>query len=170
MTTSDKPSRGVEGEKLLVIGAVAGAVIFGGYLGFLAWSNGSFPAQQRPFGDYATVVSAEFNGTDYSFALKWLNSSYLPMYAQLYSPTDDAADSPVCDLQRSSVAADEVFYLPFGTSAPATVLSNVELSIAVKPLSGGGEFTIVYSVASVTAVPGNVYPSEITCAQSGVRV
>ena len=173
MTTlgSVKKDKGGRLGKSLVLVAVAGAVVFGGYLGYLAWSNGSFPVQQRPFEQYATVVSADFNGTDYSFAIRWANSSYLPLYAQLYSATDNAADSPVCDLQRSSVATGEVFYLPFGTSSPEASLSNVELYISVKPLmGGGGDFTIVHRVTLASAVPGNVYPSEVTCAQSGVRV
>ena len=156
--------------KLLVAAAVAGAVVFGGYLGYLAWSNDSFPVQQKPFEDYASVTSANFNGTDYSFAIRWTNSSFLPMYAQLYSPTDDAADTPVCDLQLSNVTSGAVFYLPFGTSAPAATLSNVELSIAVRPLAGGGDFTIVYKVASVAAVPGTIYPKSITCSGSGAHM
>ncbi len=153
-----------------MIGAVAGAVVFGGYLGYMAWANDSFPVEQRPFEQYASVVSANFNGTDYSFGLRWLNASFQPQYSQLYSATDDAANSPVCDLPPGTLSAGQVVYLPFGTTSPAETLSNVELYIAVKPVSGGGEFTIVYTVDSVSAVPGNVYPSNVICTQSGAEL
>ncbi len=152
--------------KVFVLAAVAGAVIFGVYLGYLAWSNDSFPAQQKPFGDYATVTSSTFNGTDYSFQVQWLSADYVPQYAQLTSLASDAANTPVCDTGLSSVVAGQSILMPFAITHPSAELSNVDLSIAVKPVAVGGQsFTIVYNVPSVSAHPGDIVPSDIACQQ-----
>ncbi len=152
--------------KVLVLVAIAGAVIFGVYLGYLAWSNDSFPVQEKPFGDYATVTSSTFNGTEYSFQIRWLSADYVPLYAQLTSPASDAANTPVCDTGLSSVAAGQSIFMPFAITPVSAELSNVDLSIAVRPVAVGGQpFTIVYSVPSVSAQPGNITPSNAACQQ-----
>jgi len=151
--------------RALVILAIVAAVVFGLYLGYLAWTNDSFPAQTRPFSDYATVTSATFNGTEYAFSLRWNSSDFLPMYAQLTSPATDSANTDVCDTGLSSVSAGQSIFMPFGLSCPSTALSEVDLSVAVKAVTNGTEFTIVYHVDSVTAVPGDFQPQTMACTQ-----
>lgn len=148
--------------KVLVVVAIAGSAAFSLYLGYLEWSIDSFPTQQRPFADYAQLVYSDFNGTEYSFGMKWLNSSYLPMYAQLTSDTD-AGNTPVCGLGVSSVTAGLVLYMPFAISQPSVALENVQLWVAVKDLAGGAQFTIEYTLGTVSATPGNVVPSNAAC-------
>jgi hypothetical protein len=151
--------------KLVVILAVCGAALFGGYLAYLAYTNDSFPAQERPFGDYAQVVSTSFNGTEVAFNVRWLSGDYLPLYTQVTSTSSDVANTPVCGLGLQKVAAGETLPMPFGISKPTAVLTNLELSIAVRTLASGQEFTIVYSVPSVSAQQGDLQPSGLSCAQ-----
>jgi hypothetical protein len=152
--------------KVLVIVAIAGAVTFGAYLGFLEWSYDSFPVQQKPFGDFAVVTSSDFNGTEYSFQLRWLSADYVPLYAQLTSPDSDAANTPVCDTGLTSVAARQSIFMPFTITPASAGLTNVDLSIAVEPVAAGGQdFTIVYSVPTVSAQPGDITPSNAACQQ-----
>ena len=169
MTTSDskgrRDSQGQRFVKLLVVAVVAGALVFGGYVGYLAWVNDSFPAQQRPFSEYAAVTTSTFNGTEYSFTIQWLRSDTAPLYAQLTSPSTDAANTPVCDIGVDTVQAGQQSFMPFAISQHVAVLSNVELSIAMKSVVNGSEFTIVYDVSTVTANPGNILPSNVSCSQ-----
>jgi len=153
-----------------VITAIVGAAIFGLYVGYLAWTNDSFPSQQRPFDQYAKIVSSSFNGTEFAFQVRWLNGSYLPQYAQLTSPASDAANTPVCETQLTSVAANQTLFMPFTISPPAATLSNVDLSIAVKSMANGGQFTIVYNIASASATNAPITPSNFACHQpTGVQ-
>ena len=145
--------------------AILGAVAFGLYLGYLAWANDSFPAQTKPFSDYANVTSSSFNGTEFAFNVHWRNSSYLPMYAQLTSPDTDAANTPVCGIGYASVQTGQLIFMPFTISPPSATLSNVDLSIAVKSVATGGEFTIVYNVHLVKAGNSPIVPSNISCQQ-----
>ncbi len=163
---NQRTGKGPPWAKIIVVLAVAGAVLFGVFLGYLAWSNHSFPVQQKPFGDYAKVASASFNGTEYSFQVQWRSADYLPLYVQLTSPASETANSPVCDLRLPSVAEGQTIYMPFGFAKPTPVLTNVDLSIAVKSVATGGEFTIVYHVDSVSAQLGKIMPSDIVCQQT----
>ena len=149
--------------------AIGGAVLFCGYIGYLAWSNDSFPVQGKPFGEYAAVASTSFNGTELAFEVKWLSAEYLPLYAQVTSPTRDAANTPVCGLGLQNVTNGQVIPMPFGISKPSSVLTNVDLSVAVRSVATGAEFTIAYSVESVSAQEGNVAPSNFSCHQPGSR-
>jgi hypothetical protein len=148
-----------------VLTAVIGAVIFGLYVGYLAWTNDSFPAQQRPFEQYATVVSSSFNSTEFAFHVRWLNGSFLPLYAQLTSPVSDSANTPVCETQLTAVATNQTLFMPFTISPPAATLSNVDLSIAVKSLATGGQFTIVYNIVNASATNSAIIPSNYSCQQ-----
>lgn len=151
--------------KLLVAAIIVGAVAFGTYLGYLAWSNDSFPTATRPFESYASVTSTAFNGTEVAFHITWINSDFVPYQAQLTSSTTDAANTPVCALQLASVHSNQTIFMPFTIASPTAAVSNVDLSIAVKSQSTGADFTIVYSVTSLTASNGNILPSDVTCQQ-----
>ena len=144
---------------------MVGAAIFGLYVGYLALANDSFPAQQRPFDKYASVVSSSFNGTEFAFQVRWLNGSYLPLYAQLTSPASDSANTPVCDTGLAKVATNQTLFMPFTISPPASTLTNVDLSIAVQSLASGGQFTIVYNIASTSATNAVITPSNYSCHQ-----
>ncbi|QQG47995.1 MAG: hypothetical protein HY247_04270 [archaeon] len=151
--------------RVAVIVALVGSVAFGGVLGYLAWTNNSFPSESRPFGDYAQVVSGAFNGTEYSIKLRWLSSGYLPLYAQLRSDATDAANTPVCDLRYSSVSQGQEVDLPFAVAKPTAALSSVDLFLAVRDLGTGAQFTIVYHWDQVDRQQGDVMPTDVLCQQ-----
>lgn len=157
-----KRRRGLSAASILVIAAVLGAVAFGAYLGYLAWANDSFPSQVKPFSEYANVTSV-FNGTEYAFQVRWLNSSYLPMYAQLTSPDSDQANTPVCSTGLNSVKADQTVFMPFSIEQASATLTDVNLWIAVKNLTNGAEFSIIYNVPNVSANPGDIAPISESC-------
>lgn len=150
---------------MLVVFAIAGAVIFGIYIGYLALANDSFPAQQRPFGDYANVVSSSFNGTEFAFNLRWNNGTFLPLYAQLTSPSTDAANTPVCGVGLSTIQSGQKVFMPFTISPPSATLTNVDLSIAIRVLATGNEFTVVYNVPIISATNSPITPSNVSCQQ-----
>ena len=151
--------------KLLVMVALVGAVAFGLFIGYLAYSSDSFPAQERPFADYAKVVHSSFNGTEFAFRVEWNSSSYVPLFTQLTSPATDAANTPVCDLEMSSIKSGQTIFLPFTISPASATLSNVDLAIAVQSAANGTQFTIVYNVPLVNATNAAITPSNITCQQ-----
>jgi hypothetical protein len=151
--------------RVIVVVVIVAAVIFGAYIGYLAWANDSFPAETKPFAEYAAVQSSYFNGTEFAFHINWASSSYLPLYAQLTSPATDAANTPVCDLGVSSVSAGQTLFLPFTISPPSASVNNVDLSIAVRALGNGTEFTIVYNIPSASATNGDISPSNVSCQQ-----
>jgi len=151
--------------KLLVVVALVGAVVFGLFVGYLAYSNDSFPAQTRPFASYAKVVYSSFNGTEYAFRVEWNSSNYVPLFTQLTSQATDAANTPVCDLKLSSMRSGETIFLPFTISPASATLSNVDLAIAVQSATNSTQFTIIYNVASVSATNAPITPSNITCQQ-----
>jgi hypothetical protein len=169
LTTSDRGGKPVPGRlsigKVLVVVAIAGAVVFGLYIGYLALANDSFPTQVKPFANYAEVASESFNGTEFAFNLTWNNASALPLYVQLTSPATDAANTPVCQVGLSKIAAGQSIFMPFTISPASATLSNVDLSIAVKSIANGNEFTISYNVASVSATNSPITPSNISCQQ-----
>lgn len=165
--TQNSPRRPSVG-KTLVILALAGAAIFGLLLGYLAWTNDSFPSQERPFSTYAAVASSTFNGTEFAFRVQWLSPGFTPLYAQLTSPTSDSANSVVCNVNSSTVAGNRTIFMPFGISTPSTSLSNVDLSIAVQSPLNGTQFTIDYHVGSVTAVQGDIEPQNMSCTEPSV--
>ena len=169
MTTSDSRAAAAGGRwskaRVVVIVAIVGAVGFGVYIGYLAWTNDSFPSEVRPFSAYANVTSSTFNGTEFAFNVRWDNASYLPLFAQLTSPATDAANTPVCDLGMSTVKADQTIFMPFTVSPPSATVNNVDLSIAVKTIATGQEFTIVYNVATASATNTPIVPSNISCQQ-----
>jgi hypothetical protein len=169
LTTSDSNRGGtasprISTAKLLVIIAIVGAVAFGLYIGYLAYTNDSFPTAERPFANYANVTSYSFNGTEFAFTIRWENASAVPRYAQLSSPDSDAANTAVCDLQISSASTGQTIFLPFTISPESPALQDVSLYIAVHPVTGG-DFSIMYSVASVSAGNGLILPSNVTCQQ-----
>jgi len=151
--------------RMIVVAVIVGAVVFGAYVGYLAWANDSFPAEERPFEEFASVTSSTFNGTEFAFRIVWANSSFLPLYAQLTSPATDAANTPVCDLGMSTASSGQTLFLPFAISPPSATVNNVALSIAVRALATGSEFTIVYNVQSASASNGNILPSDVSCQQ-----
>jgi hypothetical protein len=151
--------------KLLVLLALVGAVAFGLFIGYLAYSADSFPAQTRPFASYARVVYSSFNGTEYAFRVEWNNSNYVPLFTQLTSPATDAANTPVCDLKMSSIESGETIFLPFTISPASATLSNVDLAIAVQSATNSTQFTIIYNVPLVNATNALITPSNITCQQ-----
>ncbi len=151
--------------RTLVLAVIIGAVAFGLFLGYLAYASDSFPAEMRPFGDYASVVYSSFNGTEFAFRIQWNNASYLPLYAQLTSPATDAANTPVCEISSSNVQTGKTLFLPFTISPASATLSNVNLSIAVQLGTNGPRFTITYNVASVDASNAPITPSDLTCQQ-----
>ena len=145
--------------------AILGAVVFGVYLGYLAWTQDSFPTATRPFGNYAVVTSSTFNGTEFAFNLTWLNASALPVKAQLTSPSTDAANTPVCLVGLASVTEGQSIFMPFTISPESPTLTSVSLNIDVQPIGGGGDFTIIYNVSSISASNAPIVPSDITCQQ-----
>jgi len=150
--------------KLLVIIALVGAVIFASYIGYLAFANDSFPVEQMPFSTYAAMASPpQFNGTEISFHIRWLNSDYIPVKAQITSDTTDAANSPTCYTDINNVTAGQVIAMPFGLGSATAVATDVQLSIDVSPVATGHDFTIVYTVNSTSAAQGDVTPTNITC-------
>ena len=170
MTTSDRgrspgASRRPSAARLLVIAAILGAVSFGLFIGYLAYSNDSFPSQKRPFSNYASVVYSSFNGTEFAFRVQWNDGNYVPLFTQLTSPATDAANTPVCDLKLSTIGSGQTIFLPFTISPASPTLSNVDLSIAVQAATNSTEFTIVYNVPSVSATNQPITPSNITCQQ-----
>lgn len=150
--------------KVLVLAAFVGALAFGGYLGYLAWVNDSFPSQQKPFGDYAEVSSVQFNGTEYAVTVTWLSGDYLPLYVQITSSVSDAANSPVCSLSLSSVAAGQSIFMPFGFDGPSAAPTSVMLSIAVQP-KGGSDFTIQQQIGNFTSFLGDITPTQLACTE-----
>lgn len=170
MTTSDR-AKGGGGPKrqrilrALVVAAVAGAIIFGGYVGYLAWTNDSFPAHQKPFSEYASIASAKFNGTEYAFNIVWLRADSLPIFAQITSSSTDAANSPVCDLGLATVQNGQTIFMPFAVTQHLQALNDVDLSVAVRSVSNGSTFTIVYNTANIGAQPGDIAPSDVSCQQ-----
>lgn len=156
--------RGTSWARILVVVAIVGAATFGLFLGYLAYTNDSFPTQEKPFAEYASVVASDFNGTEYFFKVQWTTSgNFTPLYAQLTSPNSDEANTPVCGLNLTSISRGETVDLPFGISTPSTALSSVDLSIAVRSNVNMSEFTIVYHVDEVTAQPGIIQPSGYAC-------
>jgi hypothetical protein len=148
--------------RAVVVLAIVGSVVFGVYLGYLAWSQDSFPTATRPFGNYAVVTSDTFNGTEYAFSLTWENASALPVQAQLTSQSTDAANTPVCEVGLTSVTKGQNIFLPFTISPESPTLTSVSLNIDVQP-TAGGDFTIIYNVANITASNTPISPSNITC-------
>jgi hypothetical protein len=151
--------------RLLVLVAIIGATAFGLFLGYLAYTSDSFPAQERPFADYAKVVYSSFNGTEYAFRVEWNSSNYVPQYTQLTSPATDAANTPVCDLKLPGIKAGQTIFLPFTISPASATLSNVDLAIAVQSATNSTQFTIIYNVPQVNASNAPITPSNVTCQQ-----
>jgi hypothetical protein len=157
--------KGASVVRALVIAAIVGSILFGLFIGYLAYTNDSFPTRVMPFDQYATVTSTQFNGTELAFSVTWNNSGYLPYQAQVTSDSSDAANTPVCGLQLQSVTDGQMIFMPFSIASPSAALADVQLSIAVKNVVNGTEFTIAYTVPTITAGNGNVEPSNLTCQQ-----
>jgi hypothetical protein len=151
-----------KGRTVVVLVLVA-ALVFGLYLGYLAWTNNTFPAREGRFSDYANVASSTFNGTEYAFRLQWLSDS-VPAYAQLTSSVSDSANTPVCETGLREATMGQTIFMPFGLSSPSTSLSQVDLLIAVRA-ANGTMFTIVYHVDTATAIAGNIQPQNFSCSQ-----
>ena len=149
--------------KLIVVIVLVGAAAFGLFVGYLAYTNDSFPTQTRPFESYASVIYSSFNGTEYAFRVEWNSSNYVPLFTQLTSPATDAANTPVCDLKLSSVTSGQTIFLPFTINPASATLTNVDLSIAVQSATNSTQFTIVYNVPVISATNATITPSNITC-------
>ena len=102
----------------VVVAILIGAIAFGLFIGYLAYTNALFPQKQASFGNYATVVSTYFNGTEVAFNVRWDNASALPLKVQLTSTVSTQADSPVCMAGLSSVTSGQMLFLPFAVSPP----------------------------------------------------
>ncbi len=149
--------------RAMVLAILAGAVVFGLIIGYLAYTNALFPPKQESFGNYATVVSTSFNGTELAFNVRWNNASALPLKVQVTSTDSIQADSPVCMAGLSSVTDGQVIFLPFAVSPPSETLNNVILSIAAKDLATGNQFTIMYNLSSITAGSSTITPLGPIC-------
>jgi hypothetical protein len=149
--------------KLLVVVVLVGAAAFGLFVGYLAYSNDSFPAQTRPFASYAKVVYSSFNGTEFAFRVEWNSSNYVPLFTQLTSPATDAANTPVCALKLSSIRSGQTIFLPFTINPASATLTNVDLAIAVQSVTNSTQFTIIYNVPVISATNATITPSNITC-------
>ena len=150
--------------KIIVIAAFVGAIAFGGYLGYLAWANDSFPSLQKPFGDYAKVTGVEFNGTEYAVTVTWLSGNDIPLYVQITSSVSDAANSPVCDLGLTSVTLGQSIFMPFGISGSTAAPTSVNLWIGVKPMNGS-DFTIQKQIGNYTTEVGDITPTQFACTE-----
>jgi hypothetical protein len=148
-----------------VIAAIVGAAAFGLLIGYLAYTNDSFPTTEKPFANYARVTSSDFNGTEFAFWVQWVNGGYLPYQAQLTSDVTDTANTPVCATGLTTVQEGQTIFMPFAMASPTAVVTNVDLRIAVRSTANGSAFTIVYNVPTASAQNGNVVPSDITCQQ-----
>jgi len=150
--------------KVVVVLVIAATVIFGIYVGYLAFANQSFPVEQKPFSDYATMASPpQFNGTEMSFHVKWLNPDFFPVLAQITSNTTDAANSIACGTGLENATAGQVIAMPFGLGTATTTAVGVQLFIEVQPVAGGSDFTIVYNINSISALQGDVTPTTYSC-------
>ncbi len=159
-------SRGISRAGAVILVVILGATAFGLYLAFIAWTSSSFPTATKPFGEYASVVTTQFNGTELYYRVQWNSTSgLLPLYAQIASPETDEANSPVCSLGLNSVTAGQMIDLPFGIAAPKQTLASVDLYIAVGASSNSPQFTIDYHIDQINAQPGNITPSNYACTQ-----
>ena len=159
-------SRAITRTGAVVAVVLVGATAFGLYLGYLAWTGSSFPTATEPFSDYATVLATQFNGTEIYYKIEWNSTSgLLPLYAQIASPQTDEANSPVCALGLTAVAAGQTIDLPFGIAAPKQTLASVDLYIAVGPNAKTPRFTIDYHIDQISADPGKIVPSNYACTQ-----
>jgi len=150
--------------KILVIAAFVGAVAFGGYLGYLAWTNDSFPSQQMPFNEFAKVTTVQFNGTEYAVTITWLSGDNLPLYVQITSSVSDAANSPTCQLGFATVTVGQSIFMPFGISGSSAAPTSVDLWIAVKPTIGA-DFTIQQQISHYTSTIGDITPTRFACTE-----
>jgi len=164
MSLNDAAPHRLSPAKVLVLATFVGALAFGGYLGYLAWANDSFPAQQKPFSDYANITSVRFNGTEYAVTISWLSGSDLPLYVQITSSVSDAANSPVCDLGLGSATMGESIFMPFGVSGTSAAPTNVNIWIAVRSASGT-EFTIRQQIENYTSYQGDILPAQFACTE-----
>jgi hypothetical protein len=155
---------GMSAAKALVAILLIGAVAFGLFLGYLEYENQSFPTAQKPFANYASVVSSTFNGTEVFFKVQWRASgNFTPLYAQITSSAD-GANSPVCLLGLSSVSSGQTIDMPFAVAGgPTSALSDVQLQVAVRANGNMSEFTIQYQMGRVIAQPGDITPSTFAC-------
>lgn len=162
--TSNRLSRG----KVAIILVIAAAVVFGTYIGYLGFANQSFPVEEKPFANYAAMASPpQFNGTEISFQVRWLNSDYVPVLAQISSNVTDTANSVACGTGLKNASAGEVIDMPFGLSSATITAVGVQLFIDVQPVvHGSSDFTIVYNIGSISASPGNVTPTSYACQES----
>jgi hypothetical protein len=156
-----KPKRNYA--KILVIMAVVvgSAIII--YVAVEQSSAPTFPVQQKPFDEYASVVSSVFNGTEYSFKVEWTaGGNYSLLFAQMTSSTS-VGNSPICSVGIRSIATGQVVDLPFSLSSNASSLADVGLSLAVQSVGNGSQFTIQYRAGNATAVVGDIQPSTYAC-------
>ncbi|MDG6941374.1 MAG: hypothetical protein JRN34_00400 [Nitrososphaerota archaeon] len=153
----------MQASRLVVVAILIGAIAFGLVVGYLGYNSALFPTKQVPFGNYASVVSTSFNGTELAFNVRWNNASALPLKVQLTSTTSTQADSPVCVAGLSSVTSGQVIFFPFAVSPPSGTLVNVDFSIAVKDLATGNQFTIIYNLNTITADNATITPIGPIC-------
>ncbi len=156
--------KGYDAGRILIVASIGAAVVFGLYFGIMLWANDSFPQQTEPFANYATITSTAFNGTVYSFTMKWTSNDTIPLYAQLSWTDSDQESSLVCDFGVSAPPTSPVV-MPFGIDGVQATLTAIQLDIAVKTLSTGSEFTIVYNVNSVNATASGNLAQNYACTE-----
>ena len=150
--------------KVVVVVSLVAAVLFGIFLGYLAFANDSFPAREARFSDYANVTSQVFNGSEYAFTLTWKSADYTPLYAQVTSASS-SGNTPVCELGLASVTGGQSLFMPFAIKPASGSMTSVNLWVAVRANANGTEFTIVYPVDAVIAQQLRIEPSGYACSQ-----
>ncbi|MCL4355075.1 MAG: hypothetical protein JRN56_00695 [Nitrososphaerota archaeon] len=147
----------------VMLAVLFGSIFFGLLIGYFAYTSALFPPKQEPFGNYATVTSTSFNGTELAFNVRWNNASALPLKVQVTSTVSTEVDSPQCMAGLSSVTSGQMLFLPFAVSPPSGGLNNVYLSIAAKDLVTGNQFTIMYNLNNITASSSLITPIGPIC-------
>lgn len=120
--------------------------------------------QQKPFGDYASVVSTTFNGTELELSIKWLSSNFLPIYYQASSPaTAVIAETRLCSFELESATSGQTIGLAFDLSRGSAELFNANLLIAVKQVGTSNEFYVAYSAGNMVASNAAIPPTAYHC-------
>jgi len=150
------------GKIIIVLAVVIGSAII--IYAAVQQSNGpTFPTEQKPFAEFARVVSSTFNGTEYSFRVEWTSGgNYTLLFAQMSSSTG-VGNSPICNVGIRSIARGQTVDLPFSLSGNASALANVGLALAVQSEGNSSQFTIQYRAGNATAVSGDIQPSTYAC-------
>ncbi len=133
---------------LVVLIMMVGAAAFGTVFGYLQYINNSFPSKIMDFQKFASLKGYSFNGTVFSIYIQWFDKDkYMPLYAQFIS---DQYASRVYDV-ATQLHPNGTLLLPFPVEVSLSSMTNVELLIAVKNMTDGTDFTVVYSIGNVNS-------------------